>query len=428
MAKGLVVEHLFDYRRGMARHPAVLVNELRSTLAELVEADLDAVDDATVLADVLVDLLGAESQLQALAARVAGRVDSSRVWANDGSRSCAAWLGRAANRDRAEVAALVGRGRELRDMPAAAAAHEGGKLSARHVRLLARARRLAPDEFASDEEWLVAQASQLSFADFSKTIAYWIQCAAPDDVEDEARRRYENRSVRLSKGLDGCGVLDVDFEPVGFAEFAEALARIEHELWEADWADARHRIGPDATTRDLARSNAQRRYDALVEMARRASAMPPGATKPIPLVTVHIDHPTTTGRLCELSTGTVVTPGEVLPLLTCADIERVVFAGPSRIVDLGRTQRFFTGGTRRAVEILHPTCTHPTCEVPSSRCHIDHVPDWDDGGRTDHDAGVPRCMNHHPKAQQRAKAQQRPKAPQPSTRRGPPDDARERAP
>src|SRR5690554_5707047 len=158
VAKGLVVEHLFDYRRGMARHPAVLVNELRSTLAELVEADLDAVDDATVLADVLVDLLGAESQLQALAARVAGRVDSSRVWANDGSRSCAAWLGRAANRDRAEVAALVGRGRELRDMPAAAAAHEGGKLSARHVRLLARARRLAPDEFAADEQWLVGQA------------------------------------------------------------------------------------------------------------------------------------------------------------------------------------------------------------------------------------------------------------------------------
>ena len=414
-----MIEHLFDDHGDMARHPAILVTELRSTLAELVAADLDTVDDATVLADMLVDLLGAESQLQAVAAEVAGRVDSSRVWANDGSRSCAAWLGRAANRDRAEVAALVGRGRELRDMPAAADAHGAGTLSARHVRLLARARRLAPDEFAADEQWLVGQAAQMSFADFSKTIAYWIQCAAPDDIEDEARRRYENRSVRLGKGLDGCGFLDVDFEPVGFAEFSEALARIEHELWEADWADARQRVGPDATTRDLARSNAQRRYDALVEMARRASAMPPGATKPIPLITVHIDHPTTTGRLCELSTGTVVTPGEVLPLLTCADIERVVFEGPSRIVDLGRAQRWFVGGTRRAVEILHPTCTHPTCDVPSTRCHIDHVPDWEHGGRTDHDAGVPRCAAHHPKARQRSKRRNPPGEPGNTRERGP---------
>jgi hypothetical protein len=406
----------------MARHPAVLVKELSSTLDELVGAELDAVGDATVLADVLVDLLGVESRLQAVCARVAARVDASRVWSNDGSRSCAAWLSRVANRDRSETAGLVGRGRELRDMPDSDTAHGAGRLSARHIRVLAGARRLAPEAFATDEAWLVAQAQSLCFADFVNVVAYWTQCAAPDEVEERARRRYENRAVKLGSGVEGTGFLDVDFEPVGFATFSEALRRIEHELWEADWAEARDRLGADAKKRDLARSDAQRRYDALIEMARRSAAMPEGATKPVPLITVFIDHPSATGRLCELSNGTVLTPGEVLPLFTCADIERVVFDGPSRIVDLGRSQRFFVGGTRRAVEILHPTCTHPTCEVPSQLCDIDHVPDWDHGGRTDHDAGEPRCKHHHPKAQQKNKATSRQRGKKETSRGSPGDD------
>jgi hypothetical protein len=380
----------------MARHPAVLVKELQATLGELAEVDLDAVADATVLADVLVDLLGCESRLQAVTARVAGRVDASRVWNNDGSRSCAAWLGRAAGRDRAEAAGIVGRGRDLRDMPASDAEHAAGRLSARHVRLLAQARRLAPEEFAADEAWLVQQARILGWSDFVRMLAYWCQCAAPDEVEARARRNYEKRAVKLSAGLEGAGFLEADFEPVGFATFSEALRRIEHELWEADWGEARGRLGEVARKRDLARSDAQRRYDALVEMARRATAAPQGARTPVPLVTVHVDHPTLAGRICELANGTVLTPGEVLPLLTCADIERAVFDGPSRIVDLGRRQRLFTGGTRRAVEILHPTCTHNTCDTPAQHCDIDHIIDWDHGGRTDHTNGQPRCPTHHP--------------------------------
>jgi hypothetical protein len=384
------------YLGRMARHPAVLVKELQATLDELATTDLDAVCDATVLADVLVDLLGCESRLQAVAARVAGRVDASRVWGNDGSRSCAAWLGRAAGRDRAEAAGIVSRGRELRDMPVSDAEHAAGRLSARHVRLLARARAMAPEEFASDESWLVARARELRFDDFARVIAYWCQCAAADEIEARARRRYERRAAKLSRGLEGTGHLQVEFEAIGFALFGEALRRIEQELWEADWAEARGRLGPGAKKRDLTRSDAQRRYDALVEMATRASAAAPGAAPSPPLVTVHVDHPTTTGRICELANGTVVTPGEILPLLSCADIERAVFDGPGRIVNLGRRRRLFVDGTRRAVEILHRRCDHPTCDVPAEWCDIDHVVDWEHGGRTDHANGRPRCPSHHP--------------------------------
>ena len=341
----------------MTEHPAVLVEQLGEVLDGLAGVDWGLVDPVSA-GDLLVGLMGAGSKLDAVTAGVAVRVEASRVWAEDGSKSASVWLGRAAGRDRAEMKGLFGRARALRDMPATQAAHEAGVLSARHVRWLAKAQRMNSDAFEGDEAWLVAQAQGLRFDDWVKVIAYWCQCAAPDEVEDQARARYEARRARLTRGLDGTGHLEVDLDPVSHAVFAEALARIEQELWQADWASARDRLGEEATKADLVRSDAQRRHDALVEMAKRSAATPPGARKPLPLITVHVDHETLVGRICELSTGQVITPGEVVPLLCAAELERAVFDTPSRLVDLGEQQRFFVGGTRRAVEICQPRCVH----------------------------------------------------------------------
>src|SRR5690606_7828209 len=99
-------------------------------------------------------------------------------------------------------------------------------------------------------------------------------------------------------------------------------------------------------------------------------------------VTVLVDAPTLTGRICELSTGTVVTPGEVLPLLCDADVERVVFGAGSRVLDVGERRRLFTGATRRAIEVRDRRCTHPTCSAPVHRCDVDHITPYADGGLT----------------------------------------------
>jgi hypothetical protein len=389
----------------MTEHPAALVRQLGEVLDGLAAADWGLVDPVSA-GDALVDLMGAGSKLDAVSAAVAGRVEASRVWAEDGSRSASAWLGRAAGRDRSEMKGLFSRARALRDMPVTQAAHEAGDVSARHVRLLGKAQRINPEAFGGDEAWLMTQAQSLRFDDFAKVIAYWCQCAAPDEVEEQARARYERRRARLTRGLDGTGHLEVDLDPVGHAVFAEALGRIEQEMWEADWADARDRVGPDATKADLARSDAQRRHDALVEMAKRSAAMPDGVREPIPLVTVHIDHDTLVGRVCELSTGQVITPGEVLPLLCAADLERAIFDSPSRLIDLGEQRRFFVGGTRRAVEICQPRCVHHSCEVPAERCDIHHVEPWPAGPTTQAN-GEPRCPAHHPGRRRKDKARKR---------------------
>jgi hypothetical protein len=269
-------------------------------------------------------------------------------------------------------------------------------VSGPHVRLLAKAQEAAPEHYDSDEAWLLTQARDLRFDDFARVIAYWCQCAAPDEAEDDARNRWDRRRLHLSGGLDQTGHLDVEFEPIGFEIFSEALRRIEQELWDTDWAEARARLGEAATKADLVRSDAHRRYDALIEMARRSAAMPDNARKPAPLITVHVDHDTLVGRVCELSTGTIVTPGEILPLLCQADIERAVFDPAGRVIDLGRQSRLFVGGTRRAVQLQHRRCAHPTCTIAAERCDIDHIHPWEHGGRTDRDNGTPLCPTHHP--------------------------------
>jgi hypothetical protein len=75
-------------------------------------------------------------------------------------------------------------------------------------------------------------------------------------------------------------------------------------------------------------------------------------------------------------------------------IERVVFDGPSRVIDLGRARRF-TGAVRRALEVRDQHCTHHSCDQPGERCQGDHIQAWTTGGTTTLDNGQLRCGFHN---------------------------------
>ncbi|HEY1118567.1 MAG TPA: DUF222 domain-containing protein, partial [Acidimicrobiales bacterium] len=137
---------------------------------------------------------------------------------------------------------------------------------------------------------------------------------------DAARRRYDQRRAHCSRTFDGSTRLDALFDPVGGASFRQELERLEAQLYESDWADAKERGGGTASVLDLDRTPAQRRHDALVLMAKRSAALPEGNPHPRPLVTVLVGEETL-ARLCELSDGTVLTPGEVLPILRDVDVD-----------------------------------------------------------------------------------------------------------
>ena len=73
----------------------------------------------------------------------------------------------------------------------------------------------------------------------------------------------------------------------------------------------------------------------------------------------------------------------------------------SVVIDLGRTQRLFTGSARLAAQLANTECFWPGCHVPVSQCQIDHLTpfterdDGGGGGSTNPGNGGPACGKHN---------------------------------
>jgi hypothetical protein len=367
---------------------------LRGALDGLLDLNPGTLSD-TELADAVIELHRQQARLAAATTRLTAVVETRRVYADDGSRSAGAWLAHRCRLPVGQARAEAWLGRRLRTMPLTAEAFAAGDISPRHAAVLASlAGGRTAEVFARDEAGLVDDARSRSWPEFCQAIEYWRQEADPDGVEKDAAHDEALRRVHLSPGLHGTGILDGVLTPLGHATVSAALGRIEQELFAADWAAARAAHGDAATACHLTRTPAQRRHDALVELARRASIAPADGKRPQPLVSVLVGYETFAGRICELAGGTVITPGTVAKLLDETLIERIVFDGPSRVIDLGRARRF-TGALRRALEVRDRGCTHHGCDAPIERCQGDHIQAWTAGGVTTVDNGQLRCGYHN---------------------------------
>jgi hypothetical protein len=341
-------------------------------------------------------------RLNAVVTRATAAFDAGRAWEEEGARSASAWVAVRCNQPVAAARRRVQLGRALRHMAAAEAAWLAGDVGEAHVVLLAGARTpVTAEALARDQEWLVAQARQLPYRHFARAVAYWRQLADPDGADASAQAQLRARRLHLSQTFGGNWALDGRFDPVNGSILAGVLGRIEKELFEADWAEARDRLGEGVCVADLARTPAQRRADALVEMARRAEAMPAGARLPEPLFSVLVGYETFAGRICELAGGTVVAPGALVPWLDQAWVERVVFEGPDRVKNVGVRRRIFTGATRRAVEVRDRECFEEFCDLPAEECQVDHVQPWAAGGLTVDTNGRVACGYHNRRRHQR---------------------------
>jgi hypothetical protein len=270
------------------------------------------------------------------------------------------------------------------------------------VDLVASVRRPSTEAaLARDEEMLVDYAKTLAFAEFVRVLRYWEQHADPDGAEEDAMEQQARRDVYLVPSIGGTFLGKMTLDPISGAIVCGELERLERELFEADWAKAQDDLGRDPTVDELGRTSAQRRADALVEMATRSGTAPADGRRPAPLFSVLVDYPTLSGRMCQLAQGaTVISPGTLLPWLDEAYVERAVFA-PGRRVEVGITSRFFTGATRRAIELRDQECQHPYCDEPAERCQADHIVEFSKGGPTSQENGQLLCGFHNRQRNQR---------------------------
>jgi hypothetical protein len=383
-----------------------MLDELRAAVVGLQSVDTSSMNDEE-LGAFLVELRQIENQLDAAATRVTGEWDARKAWASASrARTASSWLAFHCRMPHATARRRVRLARACRSMPAACEAWDRGDVESAHMAALERVRsETTAAAYERDEEMLVGRAQELRFDDFCRVVSYWHQSVDPDGAEVDAEKRFGDRRAHLSQTFRGMWVGDVLFDPIGGSIVARTLFDIEQELFDADCAEARERLGfEDVTIHHLRRTSAQRRADAFVEMATRARTAPPGGRRPAPLFSVLVGYETLAGRVCELSNGTAITPGALVPWLTSADIERVVFDAPSRVIDVGATRRLFEGATRRAVEVRDRLrCFVPECDA-RERLQVDHVEPYSVGGRTVQANGRVACDVHNRGRQKRPAA------------------------
>jgi hypothetical protein len=78
-----------------------------------------------------------------------------------------------------------------------------------------------------------------------------------------------------------------------------------------------------------------------------------------------------------------------------ADVTTMILGDGQDILNVGRTQRFFTDAQRKILAARDIGCTFPHCTRPAAMCDAHHVIPWQDGGETSIENGALLCAYHH---------------------------------
>jgi hypothetical protein len=119
----------------------------------------------------------------------------------------------------------------------------------------------------------------------------------------------------------------------------------------------------------------------------------------------------TARHLCQLASGTVVSPHDLQRFIDAALMEAFLFDG-SEVVLATSKQRTFRGALRRAVQVRDKRCQHESvCPTPAVDCDVDHRTPAARGGPTSQFNGASECMPHNRRSELHGNPQPRPERP-----------------
>ena len=317
----------------------------------------------------------------------------------------------------AEAAAAAERAARAADAKAAAereaadrAAAEAARNRAERRAMEALARRRAAEAARKAEQARRAREAQAA-KDAAARKADLLGQAAAGDSPDQVRRT-GRRAAASEEAL-------CDREATA-RRHRSVEAWIDHEagLGRGRWAvplehhdalmaalEALNTPDPKDIPEELRRTPAQRRADAFTDLIGRVCRagdlpvnggvlpqlsvqIPAGALMDAPELGGH-GLPGITGFGAELSAAAVKRIG-------CDSIySRVVTAGTSQVLDVGRATRQWSTAQRRAIVLRDGCCRFPGCTRPAGWTQIHHIAWWRHGGRTDLTNGVLLCAFHH---------------------------------
>ena len=139
------------------------------------------------------------------------------------------------------------------------------------------------DQLGDGVDVLLEHARVLPYQDFMVGLNRWEQLADSDGAHRDAEANHDSRRLAISFH-DGVGRIDGQCGALDFAAFSEIFEQYRHAEYLADWHDAVARYGVADAGMHLARTDAQRSWDAMMRIATDAVSTPPGARAPEPVV------------------------------------------------------------------------------------------------------------------------------------------------
>jgi hypothetical protein len=205
--------------------------------------------------------------------------------------------------------------------------------------------------------------------------------AANDD------RQHDRRRLHLSKTFDGMGAFDGLFDPDDTDYLERALnTEMDHDRCAGD-----------------ARTTRQRRADALFALVRRGVIRAEiGSTRAVSrhfVMAVDVEDFYSPERIealrLEVRRSGFLSAATLERISCDAQISRVIMAGKSEVLDVGRALRTVTAAQWHALVIRDKHCQAPGCTRPPSDCEAHHLWHWAHGGPTNLDNLVLLCWKHH---------------------------------
>lgn len=396
------------------------------------EADLWRVPDrelaaATIACGRLV------SRTTALLTRLLAEVDARELPARSGACSMTAWTRHELNLTPREARTLVGVATAVRGgMTTTGEAFAAGDVGLSQAAAIGCAVGELPGDVPVEvreraEAELVGYADRFDAQQLTRLGQHILTVVAPDvgESRDAAALERQEQRGRLRRELfftpDGHGTTHLRGR---LTDEAAAIVRTALDPLAAPLP--RTAEGPDP------RTAGQRRADALVELCRRAvrgqpvdgrpagsdsdrSTVPAGSADPAArgassgplgpnaaadpdeltratgprrplgqlIVTIPLRTLTEGLGYATLPDGTALSAGAARRLACDADLIPTVLGASSTVLDVGRTQRLFTGARRTALVLRDRGCAFPGCDRPPEWCDGHHIVGFADGGRTE---------------------------------------------
>ena len=358
--------------------PASSLAELHAAIDRCASEPLAELPDAA-LAEDLVELRRGVDRLEAEFARRLRPFDKHHGCAAEGAISTVSWLRHRCRISGGAATERVAMARHLAELPQTAAAFGEGEVGFEQARVITRAAESIGDDLMRGAEQILVEAAQRLDPQRLQIAADHLRhYLAPERMQRDAKDEHERRALFISPLLDGVFRIDGHLDREGGACLLTALEAL---------------LGPRAA--DDTRTPAQRRADALVELARQRMEAAGGR----PHVSLIVRAETLAGAQAapggELDRGGVV-PGETALRIACdASLSIITVDGKDNLLNVGRATRTFPPSIRRAAIVRDRGCRFPGCDRPPGWTDGHHLKHWAHGGETKLRNLVLLCRRHH---------------------------------